>query len=66
MAEKKFKPGDVVELPSGSPLMTVSHYDDWGNVVCSWYNVRTNEMHPGVVFNEGALKIADKRGDIAF
>lgn len=62
MAERKFKPGDVVELPSGSPEMTVSHYDDWGNVVCAWYNERTNEMHPGVVFNAGALRLCKEKG----
>jgi uncharacterized protein YodC (DUF2158 family) len=36
---EQFKPGDMVKLKSGGPLMTVEHYDDMrGGVVCSWFN----------------------------
>lgn len=33
------KPGDVVELISGSPKMTVSYFENDGtNAVCGWFD----------------------------
>jgi uncharacterized protein YodC (DUF2158 family) len=61
MAEKQFSPGDIVELKSGSPKMTVSHYDEWGNVICSWYYYRTNELHRGESLQAAALKLSEQQ-----
>jgi uncharacterized protein YodC (DUF2158 family) len=36
MAEQ-FRVGDVVQLKSGGPLMTVDGSDDNGMIVCSWF-----------------------------
>lgn len=36
MAE--FKIGDVVQLKSGGPTMTVSHRSGSGQYECSWFN----------------------------
>ena len=38
MIEKKFKTGDIVQLKSGSPKMTVMGYDpaDSLDVTCTW------------------------------
>jgi len=40
MEEQKFKPGDIVQLNSGGPEMTVSGYDpkDSLNVTCAWFS----------------------------
>ncbi len=33
-----FKIGDVVQLKSGGPLMTVSYIGEKGNLTCYWFN----------------------------
>lgn len=33
----KFEPGDVVQAVVGGRQMTVTRYDDRGNVVCRWF-----------------------------
>lgn len=40
MPKKKFKPGDVVQLNSGGPEMTVKCYDppDGTDVTCTWFD----------------------------
>lgn len=34
----EFKVGDVVQLKSGGPLMTVSYLSDKGKFTCYWFN----------------------------
>jgi uncharacterized protein YodC (DUF2158 family) len=45
-----FKVGDVVQLKSGGPLMTVSSPSDGGKVFCEWFNrdweSRADKFHP--------------------
>ncbi len=40
MIEQVFKPGDVVELRSGGPKMTVRNYEpqDSAEVTCEWFD----------------------------
>jgi uncharacterized protein YodC (DUF2158 family) len=38
MSEHTFKPGDVVQLKSGGPLMTLISSDTESNWTCAWYN----------------------------
>jgi uncharacterized protein YodC (DUF2158 family) len=38
MAEQKFKPGDVVELKSGGPAMTVAGEEEFGELMCTWFD----------------------------
>ena len=63
MADRKIKEGEIVELKSGSPKMTVktiddskggSHYPIW----CEWFDETTNSF---IVrqFYAGELKIAE-------
>lgn len=45
MADQEFKPGDVVQLKSGGPKMTVQEaYEEHGDnkVICNWFT-RDNE-----------------------
>ena len=48
MAEHKIVPGDVVQLKSGGPHMTVNSID--GNIYCTWFddknNLRTSGFAP--------------------
>jgi uncharacterized protein YodC (DUF2158 family) len=37
MSEKKYKVGDIVELSSGGPDMTVSDIDPDGVINCVWF-----------------------------
>ena len=44
-----FKPGDVVQLKSGGPLMTIEtieEYDEGIKALCLWFDglTRTNEL----------------------
>ena len=61
MAQKqKYKTGDIVELKSGSPKMTVSQYQDLGldneaNVQCQWFS---GSKHQQAWFPEDALQPA--------
>ncbi len=43
MAEHKFKIGDIVQLKSGGPSMTVRGYEpvDSDEVVCEWFDKTT-------------------------
>lgn len=43
--EAKFKPGDLVKLKSGSPVMTVHHTDSEGEVVLNWFDGQTPKSH---------------------
>lgn len=41
-----FQPGDVVQLKSGGPLMTVSKIDSDGDVYCTWFNYEGKVFTP--------------------
>jgi uncharacterized protein YodC (DUF2158 family) len=48
----EFKPGDVVQLRSGGPAMTVDEIDADGEVVCLWFaseEVRSATLKPVVL-----------------
>jgi uncharacterized protein YodC (DUF2158 family) len=61
-AKPKFKPGDLVELKSGSPVMTIEKLDtDFPNTFnggyhCSWFAGAKNNHR---CFEEAALKPAE-------
>lgn len=62
MSDQKFKPGDLVELKSGSPVMTVEQACEdyngrWtGAYACSWFaGAKDNHRN----FAEAALKAAE-------
>lgn len=61
-AKAKFVPGDLVQLKSGSPVMTVEKldldfYEQWkGDYSCSWFAGAKNNHRS---FNEAALKAAE-------
>jgi uncharacterized protein YodC (DUF2158 family) len=61
-ANPKFKPGDLVELKSGSPVMTVEKLNaDWqgswtGGYDCAWFAGSKNNHRS---FSEAALKPAE-------
>ena len=44
-----FKKGDVVQLKSGGPLMTISNYTQNDKVFCQWFNGKEPK---GEVFNQ--------------
>jgi uncharacterized protein YodC (DUF2158 family) len=52
------KPGDVVQLKSGGPLMTV-HAMNQAGVVCTWFDAKHN--HNTATFPEATLEIYDER-----
>ena len=56
MAEQ-FRAGDVVQLKSGGPAMTVDGYDDAGLVVCSWFGGRAKRRQDR--FAEATLQRTD-------
>jgi uncharacterized protein YodC (DUF2158 family) len=47
-----FQEGDVVQLKSGGPKMTVEGYED-GLVVCVWFEEKTRKSSS---FKEGTLQ----------
>lgn len=59
MADEQFKPGDVVQLKSGGPQMTISFYqNDLGSYVCQWF-VKT-KLEEGIFSPEAIRKVEDK------
>jgi len=55
--EPKFKPGDLVRLKSGSPVMTVHHTDEVGEVVLNWFDGKRLQSHVvSEALLEGAVK----------
>jgi uncharacterized protein YodC (DUF2158 family) len=47
-----FEPGDVVQMKSGGPIMTVEKVDVDGGVVCHWFGEKNKQekgTFPGVV-----------------
>ncbi len=57
MAEEQFKSGDVVQLRSGGPKMTVNDIVS-GRVECMWFS-EGNKLENGR-FNKEALKLVTK------
>jgi uncharacterized protein YodC (DUF2158 family) len=53
-----FKPGDVVQLKSGGPLMTVTAIDHSG-VVCTWFD---KNNHKTATFPASTLELYDENG----
>ena len=55
-----FEPGDIVQIKSGGPLMTVVKTDESG-VLCLWFNEATGEVRtatiPTIVL--GVVDLAD-------
>lgn len=49
-----FKIGDVVQLKSGGPTMTVSETNDVGMALCTWFDAN-NEIQEKA-FNQELLK----------
>ena len=49
-----FKKGDVVQLKSGGPLMTISNYTQNDKVFCQWFNGKEPK---GEVFNQEMLTL---------
>ncbi|GLR54330.1 YodC family protein [Shinella yambaruensis] len=45
MAEQ-FETGDVVDLKSGGPLMTVNRVNKDGDVICEWFNQEGQKYEP--------------------
>lgn len=59
----KFKPGELVELKSGGPVMTVESanesfsQDDKWSYGCTWF---AGDKHQHNQFEEAALKLAEQ------
>lgn len=53
-----FKAGDVVELKSRSPKMTVHMVSNDGNVSCTWYDFNTNTRREQIKFSAVILKLS--------
>lgn len=51
-----FKKGDIVQLKSGGPKMTINNYTDGSRVFCKWFNSK-NEVQ-SEVFQQEALVLA--------
>jgi uncharacterized protein YodC (DUF2158 family) len=56
-SNKQFKTGDVVQLKSGGPKMTVGGYNNLGHVVCKWF-AGTESKHG--MFAQDSLEPANK------
>ena len=56
--ETKWKPGDVVRVKSGGPLMTVGSINKAGKVICEWFD-RTGKpqralLSPGTLVEDAS------------
>ena len=49
----KFKPGDIVQLKSGGPAMTISSFGSGDSYWCEWFKGASKERAP---FNEETLQ----------
>ena len=52
-----FKAGDVVELKSGGPKMTVAYQHGGGALQCNWFDGSTKKAGS---FNPDMLKLVDQ------
>jgi len=55
-SSQKLKIGDVVELKSGGPTMTVSNIDKNGQIYCQWFAGEYDKDREGY-FPFGSLKL---------
>jgi uncharacterized protein YodC (DUF2158 family) len=61
---KKFKAGDIVQLKSGGPKMTVRFYDqnfggsESDDVLCEWFDAKAELKY--AKFNQESLNLVDK------
>lgn len=55
----EFKIGDVVQLKSGGPLMTVCDVGSGGAVECNWFPVNDASKSSSEYFKGDALKRRD-------
>jgi|APEBP8051073352_1049397.scaffolds.fasta_scaffold05387_5 uncharacterized protein YodC (DUF2158 family) len=62
MSEEEFdlQPGDIVELLSGGPKMTVKETTYDGEVICQWFSGKKLESG---VFNPASIKLFDDNSD---
>lgn len=62
-----FKAGDVVQLKSGSPSMTITElYNGNQFAYCTWYDFTTNVWFEKRVFPVIALKIFDEADQVIY
>ena len=62
MSASTFEIGDIVQLKSGGPKMTVTNHGSKGEIVCSWFGGSKKES---AMFPFDALKVPepeDKKG----
>ena len=55
--ENPRKPGDLVQVKSGGPAMTVSGEDEIGRVICEWFD---GQVPVSRSFNAAVLKKYEK------
>jgi len=59
-SNQEFKTGDLVELKSGGPVMTVNDISEkTGEVYCVWFAGEYNKVH-STYFLPDTLKLVDK------
>jgi uncharacterized protein YodC (DUF2158 family) len=51
--ENTWKPGDIVQVKSGGPAMTVAGDDTLGRVICEWFD---GKVRCSDAFNAAVLK----------
>jgi len=54
----QFRTGQVVQLKSGGPRMTVTGYSQLGNAICEWFKPGDPDPHSGT-FPDDALRIVN-------
>lgn len=57
----KFKTGDIVELVSGSPQMTVAHDTGDGRVECCYFEPSKGAFQASVLFHDMVKLIAPEK-----
>lgn len=58
-SNQEFKIGDVVELKSGGPDMTVNNIDKNGQIYCQWFAGEHDKAREGY-FPSGSLQLVVK------
>jgi uncharacterized protein YodC (DUF2158 family) len=66
MANETFKAGDVVQLKSGSPKMTIEYIYNDGRCFCSWYDSYTHTLHREISFQPASLMIVNDKSGVSF
>ncbi len=62
MSENTWKPGDVVQVKSGGPAMTVAGDDGFGRTICEWFD---GKKQMSGTFNAAVLKLFERPRAIA-